>query len=61
MSVIYIVLPLAFVIAGAGVWAFVRAARGGQFDDLDTPAVRVVTDDDPLPPGATDASHSTRR
>lgn len=45
MSVLYIVLPLALVIVGAAVVAFVWAARRGQFDDLDTPSVRVVNDE----------------
>lgn len=46
MSILYIMVPLAFLLAGAGVWAFIRAARGGQFDDLETPAVRMLFDDD---------------
>lgn len=46
MSVIFIVLPLAFLVVGAAVLAFVWAARRGQFDDLDTPALRVAMDDD---------------
>lgn len=50
MSVIYIVLPLALVIVGVAVAAFVWAARRGQFDDLDTPGVRMLHDDDPTPP-----------
>ena len=29
--------------------AFWRAVETGQFDDLDTPAVRVVADDDRVP------------
>jgi cbb3-type cytochrome oxidase maturation protein len=41
MSIIYVVLPLALLIVGAAVWAYVWAARSGQFDDLDTPAMRV--------------------
>ena len=32
------------VIAIAGI--FVWAVRSGQFDDLDTPAVRILADDD---------------
>jgi cbb3-type cytochrome oxidase maturation protein len=44
MSVLYIVLPLALVIVGAAVVAFVWSARSGQMDDLDTPAVRVLHD-----------------
>ena len=37
---------LALAIAGIFVWA----VRSGQFDDLDTPAVRILTDDDERPP-----------
>jgi cbb3-type cytochrome oxidase maturation protein len=46
MSVIYLVLPLALVIVGVAVAAFIWSARTGQFDDLDTPAVRVLHDDE---------------
>ncbi len=46
MSVIFLVLPLALVIVAAAVVAFVWSARSGQFDDLDTPAVRMVHDDE---------------
>ncbi|WP_411279344.1 cbb3-type cytochrome oxidase assembly protein CcoS [Gemmatimonas sp.] len=44
MSVIYIVLPLALIIVGGAVWAFVWSAKTGQYDDLETPAVRVLHD-----------------
>lgn len=46
MSVIYLVLPLALIIVGAAVAAFIWSAKSGQFDDLDTPAVRVIHDDE---------------
>lgn len=46
MSVIFLVLPLAIVMAGAAVLAFIWAVQGGQFDDLDTPALRVAIDED---------------
>ena len=49
MSVLLIMLPIALVLAGIGVWAFIAAARSGQFDDLDTPALRAVFDDDETP------------
>lgn len=45
MTVIFIVLPLALVIVAIAVWAFVWAADRGQFDDLDTPAVRLLHDE----------------
>lgn len=46
MSVIYLVLPLALVIIGLAVGAFVWAARRGQFDDLETPGMRVLHEDE---------------
>lgn len=45
MSVIFLVLPLALLIVAAGVAAFVWATRRGQYDDLETPAIRAVQDD----------------
>jgi len=50
MNMLYIVLPLALCIGAAFVWAFVAAARKGQFDDLDTPAMRALFDDTPVKP-----------
>ena len=47
MSVMYIVLPIALLLAAAGVWAFIWAVRNGQLDDLQTPALRMLLDDDP--------------
>ena len=46
MSVIFIVLPLALVVVLIAVIAYVWSARNGQFDDLDTPAVRMLHDDE---------------
>lgn len=46
MSVIFIALPAAVLLAGAAVIAFAWAVRQGQFDDLDTPAIRAIHDDD---------------
>lgn len=46
MSVLYVMIPLAFLLAGMAVWAFVKAARQGQYDDLDTPPHRMLMDDE---------------
>lgn len=46
MSVLYLVIPLALVVVGVAVAAFVWATNRGQFDDLDTPAVRMLVDDE---------------
>jgi cbb3-type cytochrome oxidase maturation protein len=45
VSVLYLVLPLALVVVLAAVAAFLWATNRGQFDDLDTPAVRMLHDD----------------
>ena len=49
MSVLWIVLPLALILAGVAVAAFLWVVRSGQFDDLDTPAWRMIVDDDADP------------
>lgn len=46
MSVLFIVVPLALIVVLVAVAAYVWSARGGQFDDLDTPPVRMLHDDD---------------
>jgi cbb3-type cytochrome oxidase maturation protein len=45
MSVIFLVVPLATLIVLVAVIAFVISVRRGQFDDLDTPALRMLHDD----------------
>ena len=50
MNILYLLIPLALLLLGGAVWAFFWAVSSGQFDDLDTPAVRVILDDDRKPP-----------
>ena len=49
MSIVYIVLPLALLIVSCAVVAFLWAARHGQFDDLETPALRMLHDEFVIP------------
>lgn len=46
METIFVLLPLALLIAAIAVGLFIWAARTGQFDDLDTPAMRILFDDE---------------
>lgn len=46
MSVMFILLPVALLFSGVALLVFIWAAREGQFDDLDTPGLRVLHDDD---------------
>ncbi|QDV68136.1 Cytochrome oxidase maturation protein cbb3-type [Rosistilla carotiformis] len=45
MSVLFVALPLALALGAAGMIACVYCIRGGQYDDLETPAVRILIDD----------------
>jgi cbb3-type cytochrome oxidase maturation protein len=46
MSILFALIPLAMLLLAFAVWAFFWAVRSGQFDDLDTPAVRILLDDE---------------
>ncbi len=46
MSVVYIALPVSLVLVLAAVVAFVWSLRSGQFDDLETPSVRLLMEDE---------------
>ena len=59
MSVILIMLPIALLLAAIGIAAFIIAAKNGQFDDLDTPAIRAVFDDDETEPSGGSAQEKT--
>ncbi len=45
MAVLYILVPLALLLSFGAVVLFWWASRHGQFDDLETPAVRMLLDD----------------
>jgi cbb3-type cytochrome oxidase maturation protein len=46
MSVIFVLLPLALLFAAAALGVFLWAALSGQYDDVHTPAVRILYDDE---------------
>lgn len=45
MNALFLLLPLALLVAGIMLALFIWAVRSGQFDDLETPAMRVLFDD----------------
>ena len=48
MNIIYLLIPLSLVLVIAALAAFFWAVRSGQFDDLYTPALKVLSDETPL-------------
>jgi cbb3-type cytochrome oxidase maturation protein len=49
MSILYLLIPLGLILVAIMVAAFFWATRAGQFDDLQTPAVQILLDDDSKP------------
>lgn len=45
MSILYLLIPLALLLLCLGVAVFFWAIGDGQFDDLDTPALSIFTDE----------------
>jgi cbb3-type cytochrome oxidase maturation protein len=46
MTVLFVLVPLALLLAFGAVLAFLWATRSGQLDDLETPALRMLHDDE---------------
>jgi cbb3-type cytochrome oxidase maturation protein len=60
MSALYLFLAIALVIFAAGLIALVWSIRSGQYDDLDTPALRILGDDLPVPDATQDLGNRKR-
>lgn len=49
MESLFFLVPVTLLLVGIAVAVFFWAMRSGQFDDLDSPAWRILRDDDPPP------------
>ena len=47
MGIVFALLPLSLLLGGAAVGAYLWSVRNGQLDDLETPAMRALFDDEP--------------
>jgi len=52
MSIIFVLIPLGLLLLAFAVWAFFWAVGSGQFDDMESPAWRILMDDDTQPPAS---------
>jgi cbb3-type cytochrome oxidase maturation protein len=50
MSALFLVVPLALIVSAGAVVAFIWSVRRGQLDDLQTPALRMLADDEETRP-----------
>lgn len=46
MTIVYFLVPVSVCLGGFFVWLFVWATRKGQYDDLETPAHKILLDDE---------------
>ena len=46
MNVLIFLVPIALSLGLVGLFAFVWSLKGGQYDDMDGAAVRILSDDD---------------
>jgi len=49
VEIIFITIPVTILFIATGAAIFFWATKGGQFDDLDSPAHRILFDDDISP------------
>lgn len=49
MNILYVLIPLGLVMLAIALWAFFWAVRSRQFDDLDSPGMQILLDDDRTP------------
>ena len=56
MNILLLLIPLSLMLLVVAIATFIWAVRRGQFDDLDTPALDILRDDEPEPARPPDAS-----
>jgi len=59
MSIIFLILPVTLLLSAGAVAAFAWATRSGQFDDLETPSIRLLHEDRPA--DVADRDDTTRK
>jgi cbb3-type cytochrome oxidase maturation protein len=59
MEILFLLIPVSLVLLALAIGAFFWAVRSGQFDDLDSPAYRILMDDDERTREGTDRERSS--
>ena len=49
MNILYLLIPLSLVLVVLATWACIWAVRARQFDDLESPGLQILLDDDRAP------------
>ena len=46
MDIIFLLIPIAIILAGCAIWAFFWSVNSGQYEDLESPAHSILFEDD---------------
>lgn len=46
MEIVYFLIPLSLILSFLGLMAFIWAFKSGQFEDTDTPQIRILFDEE---------------
>lgn len=46
MDIIFLLIPIAIILAGCAIWAFFWSVNTGQYEDLESPAHSILFEDD---------------
>lgn len=49
MEIVYVLIPLTLILVGIALVGYIWAVQSGQFEDCDTPPLRILHDDDCFP------------
>ncbi len=61
MDIIFLLIPIALVLAGLIVWALMWAIKSGQFDDMEGPAHQILMEKDQVVDEADHAALSKKK
>lgn len=50
MSVIYMLISISTVVVGLFLFLYLRAIHSGQYEDVESPAIRMLFEDELVPP-----------
>lgn len=46
MNILLFLIPVSMLALGVALWAFIWAVKRGQFEDMDTPALDILREDE---------------
>jgi len=46
LDILFLLIPITLVFMGLAFWGFIWSVKKGQYDDLDSPAHKILFDDD---------------